>query len=173
VRRLVLSLAPTVALMLLVVFMSPAVVPAFLGPPLSPAEVVEIDRARDGQVIELEGEAVGEHLRAIGGGRWVNVLGDEVGIGVWVTDEMAAQIEYFGDYRHDGDIVRVRGPVNISCEEHGGEFDVHAQSLEIVTVGGPREHDLDLRKGLVGIVGIAIAAFLWLLYGRRRDRRML
>ncbi len=151
----------------------PALALALTGPVMSPAEVVDIDRARDGRVVTVEGEAIGEHLRAVGGGRWVNVLGDGVGLGVWVTDEMAAEIEYFGDYRHNGDVVRFTGPVNISCEEHGGEFDVHAQSMEIIAVGGPREHEVDLRKGLVGIAGIAVAAVLWVLYGRRRDRRML
>lgn len=151
----------------------PAIALAFGGPVMSPAEVVDIDRARHGSVVTVEGEAVGEHLRAVGGGRWVNVLGDEVGLGVWVTDEMAAQIEYFGDYRNTGDVVRFTGPVNISCEVHGGEFDVHAERMEIITVGGPREHEVDIRKGLVGIAGIAIAAVLWVTYGRRRDRRML
>ena len=53
---------------------------AYTGPVLSPAEVVDIDRFLDGEVIGVEGEAVGEALRAMGGGWWVNLLGDEVGL---------------------------------------------------------------------------------------------
>ncbi|MBS3956018.1 MAG: hypothetical protein KGZ40_00580 [Clostridiales bacterium] len=141
--------------------------------PLSPAEVVEIDRALDGHEIVVEGEAIGEHLRAMGGGRWVNILGDEVGLGIWVTDEMAARIEHFGDYRHTGDIVRVTGIVNIACEEHGGEFDVHATSLEIISRGEPRPQDIEPMKGVIGGVGLVFAYGLWWLYRMRRDRRMI
>ncbi len=145
----------------------------FATAPMSPAEVVVIDRVRDGTMITVQGEAIGEHLRAMGGGRWVNILGDDVGLGIWVTDEMAEEIEYFGDYRHDGDIVRVTGILNVACEQHGGEFDVHARDFEIVERGGPREHDIQPLKGLIGIAGLAVAFGLWRHYVRRRDRRLV
>ncbi|MDZ4180457.1 MAG: hypothetical protein U1E29_14700 [Coriobacteriia bacterium] len=138
---------------------------------MSPAEVVEIDRDRDGALITVEGEAIGEHLRAVGGGRWVNILGDEVGLGVWVTDEMAERITNFGDYRHDGDIVRFTGVLNISCVEHDGEFDVHARSMEVISLGSPREPEVEPWKGVAGVAGIAVAAGLWMLYRRRRDQK--
>jgi hypothetical protein len=143
------------------------------GEAMSPAEVVAIDRALDGSVVIVEGEAIGEHLRARGGGRWVNILGDEVGLGIWVTDAMAEGIEYFGDHRHDGDIVRVVGVVNIACDEHAGEFDVHAESFTTIAPGGPREMEIQPVKGLVGAAGMVVAFFLWQLYRRRRERRML
>ena len=150
--------------------------PAFAtlsGDAMSPAEVVAIDRALDGSVVIVEGEAIGEHLRARGGGRWVNILGDEVGLGIWVTDEMAEGIEHFGDHRYDGDIVRVVGTVNIACEQHAGEFDVHAESFAVIASGGPREMEIQPVKGFIGAAGMVIAFFLWQLYRRRRDRRML
>lgn len=135
---------------------------------MSPAEVVEIDRARNGERITVEGEAVGEHLRAIGGGRYVNVLGGDVGLGVWMTDEMAARIGSFGDYRHTGDIVRVTGQVNIACEQHAGEFDVHAETLTIVSPGEPRHHDAQPMLGVAGAVGIVLAYLFWRGYVWRR-----
>lgn len=141
------------------------------GDVLSPAEVVEIDRARDGALITVEGEAVGEHLRAAGGGRWVNILGDDVGLGVWVTDDMAQRIENFGDYRHDGDVVRFTGVLNISCVEHDGEFDVHARGMEVIALGSPREPNVEPWKGFAGVAGIGVAAGLWVLYRRRRDQK--
>ncbi len=146
---------------------------SFADEPLSPAEVVDIDRALDGIELTVEGEAIGEHLRALGGGRWVNLLGDEVGLGIWVTDEMAARIENFGDYRQNGDFVRVVGTVNIACDQHGGEFDVHAASLEIVSRGDARPQNIQPIKGVVGIAGLIVAFGLWRLYQSRRDRRMI
>lgn len=143
------------------------------GEAMSPADVVAIDRAQDGSVVIVEGEAIGEHLRARGGGRWVNILGEGVGLGIWVTDEMAEGIEYFGDHRHDGDIVRVVGIVNVACDQHAGEFDVHAESFSTIAVGGPREMEIQPIKGIVGGAGIVVAFFLWRLYRQRRERRML
>jgi hypothetical protein len=143
------------------------------GEAMSPAEVVAIDRSQDGNVVIVEGEAIGEHLRARGGGRWINILGDEVGLGIWVTEQMAEGIEYFGDHRHDGDIVRVVGVVNIACDEHAGEFDVHAESLAVIASGGPREMEIVPIKGFIGAAGMVIALLLWRLYRQRRDRRML
>jgi len=143
------------------------------GEAMSPAEVVAIDREQDGSVVIVEGEAIGESLRARGGGRWVNILGDEVGLGIWVTEQMAEGIEHFGDHRNDGDIVRVVGTVNIACEQHAGEFDVHAESLTVIAPGGPREMEIDPWKGVVGAAGMVVAFVLWRWYRQRRDRRML
>lgn len=145
--------------------------PAFAssGNVMSPAEVVAIDRARDGSVITVEGEAIGEDLRALGGGRWVNILGDGVGLGIWMPEEMAEKIEYFADYRHSGDVIRVTGVVNIACDEHNGEFDVHARELTVVSRGKPREVTVEPIKGVVGLAGIALAFFLWRSYVWRRE----
>ena len=140
---------------------------------MSPQDVVTIDRDLDGSIVTVEGEVVGEHLRAAGGGRWVNIVGEGVGLGIWVTEEMAERIENFGGYRRTGDTVRVVGVVNIACEQHAGEFDVHAESFEIVSRGGPRETEIDLVRGAVGVAGMAVALVLWHLYRRRRERRML
>jgi hypothetical protein len=136
----------------------------------SPAEVVDIDRELDGSAIVVEGEAVGDKLRAMGGGTYVNVLGDEVGLGVWFSDdEMVEQIEYLGNFHQDGDIVRVTGVVNVTCPQHGGEFDLHAEELEIVERGQPREQDPVFELAIVGAVGVAIGGALLFRYRAIRD----
>ncbi len=152
------------------------IAPAPAAPPagvLTPAQVVEIDRALDGSVIELQGEAIGESLRAHGGGRWINLLGDGTAIGVWMTEEQAATVRLFGDHRTDGDIVRVTGVVNVSCDQHGGEFDVHAESVFVIEPGGPRDNPVQPWKGAVGLGGLFLAFGLWRAHRARRDRRML
>lgn len=152
-------------------------VPAFADTleevPLSPAEVVAIDRALDGTRVVVEGEAVGESLSARGGGRWVNILGEGVGLGIWITDEMADVVDNYGDYQHDGDIVRAVGTLHVACAQHAGEFDVHAERLEVVEHGGPRQMNVDVTKGLVGAAGLIVAFVLYRWYQYRRDRRML
>ena len=67
--------------------------------------------------------------------RWVNVLGDGAAIGVYVTNELAEQVEIYGDHTHRGDSVEVVGIVNIACDQHGGEFDVHAEEFRVIEPG--------------------------------------
>lgn len=135
---------------------------------MDPAEVVEIDRSHDGETIVIEGEAVGDVLRAMGGGHWVNVLGNEVGLGVWMDDDQVAQIEHFGEYHHSGDRIKVTGSLNITCTRHGGEFDLHAERVEVVEQGQPREQESRIEYALVGLVGMAIAGALYARYSRLR-----
>ena len=162
-KRLITNIVMTVALLLAVPVLASAA-----DEVLDPAEVVVIDRARDGETIVIEGEAVGDVLRAVGGGSWVNVLGDEVGLGVWMDDDQVAQIEHFGEYHHYGDRIRVTGELNITCAEHGGEFDLHAESVEVVEQGQPREHELRIEYALVGLAGIAIGGALYARYRKLR-----
>ncbi len=130
----------------------------------SPAEVVEFDPSRDGSVIVVDGEAVGDVLRAQGGGSWVNILGEEVGLGIWMIAEMVEEIEHLGHYKHSGDVIRVTGTLNRTCETHGGEFDVHAHDVQILSVGEPVTHPLRLGRGITGIVGLLLALGMWLRY---------
>lgn len=174
-RSMAVSLCAAAALFVIVA-PAPAAPPASAAPPtgvLTPAQVVEIDRALDGSVIELQGEAIGESLRAHGGGRWINLLGDGTAIGVWMTEERASTVRLFGDHLTNGDVVRVTGVVNISCEQHGGEFDVHASSVDVLERGGPRDNPVQPWKGVVGLGGLLLAFGLWRAHRARRDRRLL
>jgi len=135
---------------------------------LSPAQVVELDPSLDGTTVVVEGEAVGDILRALGGGSWVNILGDEVGLGIWVTADMVERIEHLGHYKHSGDVIRVTGTLNRTCEEHGGEFDVHADEMEIIASGEPLTHHIRPREGTMGVVGFIIGSFLLYRYLRLR-----
>lgn len=108
------------------------------------------------------GDADSACHRAHGGGTWVNLLGAEVGIGLWLTAELLEQIEHFGHYKHTGDVVRVTGVLNRTCETHIGEFDVHVHDLEIVSAGRPRSFVLRLEKAAVGMLGCVIGLILWL-----------
>ena len=166
--------ALTMALSMLVMALTAApVCGSTLQATMTPADVVDIARARNGSVIAVEGEAVGERLRAHGGRYWVNVLGGGSAIGVWVPEELSEVVTVFGDYRMDGDVVRVTGVVNTACETHDGEFDIHAESIAVVYSGTARENPVHPWKGAAGAGGLTAAFILWRQYRQRRDRRML
>ncbi len=119
----------------------------------------------DGALVVFTGEAIGEALRESEGGVWVNVLGGSA-IGVVVDRDLADAIDTWGDYLSTGDTVHVTGTFNVACDEHGGDMDVHAIALKIIDPGFPREHPVDWRKGLIGLVGLVVA-FLAVRRGRR------
>lgn len=150
--------------------LAPAVAGATEATLLSPADVVAIDRARDGDVIRLSGEAIGEDLRAGATHRWVNVLGEGTAVGVWMTDADAAKVDTYGDHHSSGDLLEVVGTVNIGCDQHGGEFDVHARTVKVVLEGAPTPRPIAPWKGVVALLALSLAFIEVRLFRKYHDR---
>lgn len=146
--------------------------PAYAAQPVvvRVGDIVQRAVELDGSEVTFEGEAIGEALRADGDSVWVNVLDEGTAIGVWMPDDMAEQIERFGAYRQTGDTVRVTGVVNLACDRHGGDLDVHATALEVTGSGEPRSERLRPLEALVGAVGFACAGAA-VLVARTRERK--
>lgn len=166
-RRAVSGLL-AIAVLLAVLLSAPAVAQDAVQ--VAIPELVARAAELDGQAVVFEGEAIGEALRADSESVWVNVLADGTAIGVWMPREMARPIERWGGYRQTGDTVRVTGVVNLACDQHGGDLDVHATSLAVVERGAERVETVRLRDGLVGAAGFALSAAA-LLAARRRSLR--
>ena len=128
---------------------------------LSPAEVVWIAPEGDGEEIVVEGEAIGDVLRTVGGGKWVNILGDDVGLGIWMQDAMVEQITHLGHYQHTGDVLRIEGTLNRACPQHGGEYDVHASDVTVIQKGVPVSHAPDFRHAMLAGLGFVVGGGLW------------
>lgn len=137
---------------------------------MTAAEVVAIDRAFDGTRITFEGEAVGEDLRADADHRWVNLLSGDVGLGVYLTSLDASTIGAYGSYMHSGDVVRATGLVNIACDQHAGEFDVHAERVQIIERGAGIEHRPAIWKGIAGLLLALAGLYLWWYFGKMLER---
>lgn len=123
---------------------------AAAAPAVGSADLVERPAAWDGRQIRFTGEAVRESM-VRGDRAWIHLNDDAYatmepdrrgtlagynsGMGVWVEASETEQIGVFGDYRHRGDLVRVEGTFNAACSLHGGDMDIHASELAIVTRG--------------------------------------
>lgn len=134
---------------------------------VTPAEMASVIEGLDGSTVRFSGEVVSEALRADEENVWLNVLGDGVAMGVFMPAEYAEKVSIFGDYRHNGDIVQIVGVYHEACDEHGGDMDVHATELTLVSSGTPREQPPQAWKGVVGVLGLLFA-----LLQSRRFRRM-
>lgn len=142
----------------------------------SSSDLVEQSKTNDGVVIEFTGEAIGEAMIR-GDYAWLHLNDDAYylknaeegsglhgynsGMPVFLSADLADEVEVFGDYTHKGDIVMVSGTFNATCAQHGGDMDIHAESLEQVTPGHrvvdkPRPWKIVLAVGLSLLV-----ALLW------------
>lgn len=137
---------------------------------LTAAEVIEQGLALDSETVALTGEAIGEDLRADADHRWLNLRSGGNVVGVFVTNAQAETVTTYGSYSTSGDIVTVTGVLHVACDEHAGEFDIHAQTVEIAEEGQPIEHAIEWWKGAVGLVAAVIGLLEWRLFGRLRER---
>jgi hypothetical protein len=115
----------------------------------------------DGKIIEYQGEAVGDVMNR-GDFSWVNVLNAGKAIGVWLRAKDADKILVAGDYSHRGDAVKATGVFHRSCTEHGGDMDIHASEMQIITKGYEVKHPVDEKKFFVigGLVLICLGLLL-------------
>jgi hypothetical protein len=136
--------------------------------PVSSRELIENARDYDGKVITYQGEAVGDIMRR-GEFAWCNVHDGSGAIGIWLPLSLAKAITFTGGYKYSGDIIEVKGTFNRACAQHGGDLDIHAESLIVVKAGSETIEPFHrLRRNLtVGLIGASICLLILRLFRRR------
>lgn len=133
---------------------------------VSSSELIEQADIFNGQTVRYSGEALGAVLERRDGA-WINVSDGYNAIGIWCSKDMARSVSYLGDYRTSGDIVEVEGVFNRACPRHGGELDIHADSLKISRRGYIKRESLDMGRLNVS-AGVFLAAILLIILFRKR-----
>jgi hypothetical protein len=140
------------------------------------SKLVEEANKWNGHKVVFTGEAVGEHM-VRGEKCWIHLNDDAYmwknieegaklggynsGHAIWVDADLARKITYYGNYLYEGDIVRVIGTFNSVCREHGGDMDIHADTLEIIRIGHPIEHVINSKRALLGGVLFIVSGILF------------
>jgi len=132
------------------------------------SELTSADPVMAGSLVSFAGEAIGEPIDADAGHKWVNVSGGGSLIGVYMTDEEAAQITNYGAYGVKGTELDIVGTFDTSCEQHGGDLDVHAAKVGVVSPGGRLSIDPGVWKLYLGVGLMALGGAAWILYRIRR-----
>ncbi|HHV79110.1 MAG TPA: DNA-binding protein [Firmicutes bacterium] len=132
---------------------------------LQAKELVEKASRYDGQVVEIAGEAIGDLMQR-DGEAWVNILDGSYAIGVRLEPAQARAIRTLGGYRVVGDQVKVRGTFHRACPAHGGDLDIHADTVEITRPGTSVPDPIDPRKAALALFWVLCAAALMLIYYR-------
>jgi hypothetical protein len=148
------------------------------GVAVNSVSLVENANAWNGHVVTFTGEAIGEAM-ARGKMAWIHLNDDAYmwknieegahlegynsGHAVWVSANLAKKIDFFGDFKHEGDVVRIVGTFNAACPQHGGDMDIHAATLDILRVGHPVHHVINSPRAIAAGVLLVLALILYRL----------
>lgn len=101
---------------------------------ISSVELINNAKDYNGNTVVYKGEVIGD-IMLRGEYAWINVNDEKNAIGIWIKKELIKDIIYTGSYRAKGDLVEITGKFNRSCVEHGGDLDIHAQSINKISSG--------------------------------------
>lgn len=139
--------------------------------PLARAEsgdaLIENSAGFDGKTVTLRGEVIGVLMR--GNYAWVNILDNDVAIGVLCRAEDARKVTVIGDYRHVGDTVEAIGTFHMADPDQGGDLDIRADNFTIVATG--RELDRSPSLPLVTFSIVLVVAAIFVAFFLRRVRK--
>lgn len=127
---------------------------------IASVELINNAKQYNGNIVVYRGEVIGD-IMLRGEYAWINVNDGKNAIGIWTKKELIKDILYTGGYRSRGDIVEITGKFNRSCIEHGGDLDIHAQSITKISLGDKTSHpvnkkEINLILFLSGIIVLVI-----------------
>ena len=95
---------------------------------------------------------------------WINLNDGDNAIGIWCKSSMTAPVKFIGDYKNHGDVLEVEGVFHRACSEHGGELDIHAVRVSVVSPGYPTRERVNTGRinfSIALFICIALAAAVW------------
>lgn len=154
-------------ILLSILFLLCSITSVCLAQDFSSKNLIEHAKQLDGQTVTYKGEAIGDIMQR---GRfvWLNVVDDHAAIGIWAPKELAESVSFTGGYKTKGDHIEIEGVFNRACEIHGGELDIHAESINKLQEGSRVGHELDPRKERTALLFLGVAVCLGILQVLRR-----
>lgn len=121
----------------------------------------------DGKTIIYSGEVIGDIMKR-GDYAWINVSDGDNAIGIWVPYSETEKIQYAGSYGFKGDTISVTGTFNRACAEHGGDFDIHSENIDILQKGVTVPRTVDKWKIYAAVLTLSAGAVLLVVMLRKR-----
>jgi hypothetical protein len=135
-------------------------------------ELIENAKELDEHEVTVQGEAIGERMDR-GNYSWININDGTNAIGIWLSKSDADKVLNFGNYKNIGDTVKITGIFYRACKEHGGEADLHSNSLEIVEKGYKVKEHITSVKIISAAILIPIALFMLTLYMKMQKAKRI
>ena len=121
-------------------------------------DLVEKASAYNGAGVTVVGEIIGD-VMARGDHVWLNLLDSGTAVGIWVEKSLLPEITFVGNYGVLGDRVSVTGIMHRACPEHGGDLDIHAESIALVRRGEIISHPVDTSR-IIAAVALSVSGIL-------------
>ncbi len=125
------------------------------------SELIGWAKHYDGKTVTFEGEVIGD-IMVRGPEAWLNINDGANAIGVVVDARLLNGDIVAGSYTAKGTWVSVSGTFARACPEHGGDLDIHAQSLKVIHDGYVVYERIDLLKSGFALAAMLAAGILWL-----------
>jgi len=164
-RKIILSLRQVVFIMATVLFCFQC-----YAQTIPSSELIKDAKQYDGKNMTYQGEVVGD-IMIRGLYAWLNVNDGSNAIGIWIRKDFIKGIQYIGSYQAKGDIVEVSGIFNHACPEHGGDLDIHAESVRTLRSGVSIEHAVNNKEIKVALGLSCMMILVWLLYSRTKKQQ--
>lgn len=139
------------------------------------AELANADPYMNNQTVQVVGEAIGDILAAVDGPSYAWVMlqekvdNDYPQISVLMTRTQSDLIDNLGRYGVQGTKLQVRGQFHLSCPQHDGLTDLHAESVTVVARGSVTPDYLEWKQFLPGAVLFVVAGALLLVFRRLQE----
>jgi len=130
--------------------------------PISSSQLINSAKELDGKIVTYQGEVIGDVMKRADFA-WVNVHDGINAIGIWVSYSLAREIIYTGSYKAKGDIIEVFGIFHRACPEHGGDLDIHAETLRKIDSGRFLRERLNPAKGNQALILLGVLFLVWIL----------
>lgn len=137
-------------------------------PRVSSSELLNNTFVYDGREVVYFGEVVGGVMER-GEYAWLNVYDGDYAVGIYTPMELLDGLSVPGDYNNRGDMVEVTGVFNRACREHGGDFDIHANSIRLVSRGYMLEHPVNAPQVAFTILLLVSTIPLAMIYSRIKN----
>lgn len=129
---------------------------------ISSAELINNAKLYDGKVVTYEGEIIGD-IMVRGDYAWINVNDGANAIGIWIKSALVKDIGFTGSYKSVGDGVEITGVFRRACPEHGGDLDIHAQSIRKTGAGRQLQEKSNVDKRNQVFIFLGIIGLIWIL----------
>ncbi len=129
---------------------------------VSSTELINNAKNYDGSSVVYAGEAIGD-VMIRGDNAWINVNDGENAIGIWLDKASAQKISFTGSFHGKGDRLEVTGAFQRSCPAHGGDLDIHASEIRIISPGRAVVEKLDTtRRNIVyTLMGVLLCILIF------------
>lgn len=138
------------------------------------ADLSSADSYLNNQTVQVVGEVVGDRINAEFdlANCWIAlqaVDGSNADVPVFMARESSKAIDRYGAYGVRGTTLQVRGTFHLTCPEHDGLTDLHADHVSVVKKGEDLREPLDPHRFVPGAVMVLLGVVLIIVFYRLRE----